>query len=218
MNTECVFIIADNQDISRKGMHGYISELFSEYPIADVKNRQELLTQLTMCDGQAIVILDYTLFDLNGIEGLLIICKRFSNTRWILFSNELSEIFIRKLSSENNISMVMKEASEEEIRMALTDNANHGKRFLCHQISNLLSSRLDSKETHAALTTTETEILRMIALGKSVKEIAWERVSSIHTITTHKKNIFRKLGVNCAYEATKYALRAGLVEIAEYYI
>jgi DNA-binding NarL/FixJ family response regulator len=51
-----------------------------------------------------------------------------------------------------------------------------------------------------------------------VKEIAVERNSSIHTITTHKKNIFRKINVNTIYEATKYALRAGLVEMVEYYI
>ena len=52
----------------------------------------------------------------------------------------------------------------------------------------------------------------------SVKEIAAERTSSVHTIITHKKNIFRKLEVNNVYEATKYALRAGLVELVEYYI
>jgi DNA-binding NarL/FixJ family response regulator len=52
----------------------------------------------------------------------------------------------------------------------------------------------------------------MIALGKSVKEIAEERISSVHTITTHKKNIFRKLEVNNVFEATKYALRSGLID------
>ena len=50
------------------------------------------------------------------------------------------------------------------------------------------------------------------------KEIATERVSSIHTINSHRKNIFRKLGVNCAHDAMKYAFRAGLVNEAEFYI
>lgn len=68
------------------------------------------------------------------------------------------------------------------------------------------------------MTPSEIEILKLIARGKSVKEIAAERFSSVHTITTHKKNIFRKLGVNTIYEATKYALRAGIVEMMEYYI
>ena len=68
------------------------------------------------------------------------------------------------------------------------------------------------------LTPTEQEILRLIALGHSVKEIAAMRYNSEYTISTHKKNIFSKLGVNNAHEATKYALRAGLVDSAEYYI
>lgn len=68
------------------------------------------------------------------------------------------------------------------------------------------------------LTQTEIEILRLIAKGKSVKEIAAIRFSSIHTITTHKKNIFRKIHVNSVYEATRYAFRAGIAEMLEYYI
>ena len=62
-----------------------------------------------------------------------------------------------------------------------------------------------------------TAVTKMVLFG-SVKEIAAERNSSIHTITTHKKNIFRKLQINSVYEATKYALRAGLLEMVEYYI
>ena len=68
------------------------------------------------------------------------------------------------------------------------------------------------------LTDTEIEIVRAIAQGKTTKEIANERFSSIHTITTHRKNIFRKLGVNTAHEVIKYALRAGLVDSSEFYI
>ena len=57
-----------------------------------------------------------------------------------------------------------------------------------------------------------------IALGMTTKEIAEKRFSSFHTVNTHRKNIFRKLGVNNVHEATKYALRAGLIDSAEYYI
>ena len=68
------------------------------------------------------------------------------------------------------------------------------------------------------LTPTETEILRDIALGLTTREIAEKRFSSFHTVNTHRKNIFRKIGVNNVHEATRYALRAGLVDSAEYYI
>ena len=56
------------------------------------------------------------------------------------------------------------------------------------------------------------------AEGKTAKEIASLRNSSIHTIITHKKNIFHKLEVNSTYESTKYAIRAGIAEAIEYYI
>lgn len=68
------------------------------------------------------------------------------------------------------------------------------------------------------LTATEIEIVKAIALGKTTREIASDRFSSIHTITTHRKNIFRKLGVNTAHEIVKYALRAGWVDASEFYI
>lgn len=68
------------------------------------------------------------------------------------------------------------------------------------------------------LTPSEREILRLIALGHTVKEIAAMRHNSEYTITTHKKNIFGKLGVTNAHDATKYALRTGLIDLVEYYI
>ncbi|MBF1081746.1 MAG: response regulator transcription factor, partial [Prevotellaceae bacterium] len=57
-----------------------------------------------------------------------------------------------------------------------------------------------------------------IAQGMTSREIAEKRFLSFHTVNTHRKNIFRKLGVNNVHEATRYALRAGLIDAAEYYI
>ena len=216
MNIDTTFIIADNQDITRRGMHGYISDLFEGCRTENVANKRELVHSLTKYK-KSLVIFDYTLFDMNGVEEFLIIKNRFPDVHWLLFSNELSEQFIRRLSIERNVGMMLKESTSEEILSALKCMAC-GERFLCHQITDLLISNLSKQEQHFVLTATEIDILKLIARGKSVKEIAAERISSVHTITTHKKNIFRKLGVNNVYEATKYALRAGLVELVEYYI
>lgn len=68
------------------------------------------------------------------------------------------------------------------------------------------------------MTTAERNILREIALGKTTKEIAAERNLSFHTINSHRKNIFRKLGVNNVHEAIKYAMKTGIVDLIEYYI
>jgi DNA-binding NarL/FixJ family response regulator len=85
-------------------------------------------------------------------------------------------------------------------------------------LETIITSEQQEESTPSILTETEKEIVRAIAQGKSTKEIAAERYSSVHTITTHRKNIFRKLGINTAHEVIKYALRAGLVDSSEFYI
>lgn len=218
MDTDIRFIIADNQDITRAGLYKYIAELFKETTVREVTDKKQLISSLMDCNGHAVIILDYTLFDLNGVENLLIIARRFPSAHWILFSNELSDNLIRRLSVEKYISMILKENPKEEICAALK-YARKGEQFFCHQITNQLLTFSANKEKESTiLTGTETDILKLIAQGKSAKEIAALRTSSIHTIITHKKNIFRKLEVNNVYEATKYAIRAGLVEMVEYYI
>lgn len=216
MGHRASFIVADNQDITRIGLHAFIESVFGESIAVDVETKKELTTALTNSE-RSVVVLDYTLFDLRGVEELLVIRARFPLAHWILFSNELSEDFIRTLCTINNISIVLKENSGEEIRSALVC-ASRGERYLCHQITNLIVGGFASQGEHSGLTSTEIEILKLIAKGATVKEMASQRNSSTHTIITHKKNIFRKLGVNNVYEATKYALRAGLVEVMEYYI
>lgn len=213
--TNTIFILADNQDITRAGVQHYLSAL-GDIPTFEVHQKSDLITQLTAAP-QAAVVLDYTLFDFHSADELLVVINRFPEARWLLLSEDLSEDFIRRMSMEMQVSMTLKTNSGDEIRSALQCTLR-GERFLCHQVTNLLLSATKSIDVHSVLTTTEVEILRLIARGLSVKEIAQERVSSIHTIVTHKKNIFRKLQVNNVYEATKYALRAGLVEMVEYYL
>lgn len=216
MSTYASFILADNQDISRAGLHAYISEVFTNTSTHEVSTKKELIAALTDI-ADCVVVLDYTLFDLRGVEDLLVIRARFPRARWVLFSNELSEDFIRKLCALGNVSIVLKENAGEEIKLALKCTAR-GEHYLCHQITGLIAGGFATKGEHSGLTATEIEILKLIAKGATVKEMAAERCSSTHTIITHKKNIFRKIGVNNVYEATKYALRAGLVEVMEYYI
>ena len=91
-------------------------------------------------------------------------------------------------------------------------------RYICHRATEILIDSQLKEEPATNLTSTEIEILRSIAQGKTTKEIAAERYSSIHTINTHRKNIFKKLKVNTAHEAVKYAFRAGLVDTSEFYI
>lgn len=212
-------VIADNQDITKAGIL-YLTDKMPEVgPVTEAADKKELL-QLLVRYPDAVVLLDYTLFDLNGADELIILQERFKRVSWILFSEELSEDFIRRVVfSSETFSIVLKDSSLDEIHTVIF-SAFRSQRFICNRTNNMLSDRKAGREQkeHPVLTSTEVEILKSIALGKTTKEIATERFSSIHTITTHRKNIFRKLEVNNIHEATRYALRAGIIDSAEYYI
>ena len=218
------YIIADNQDITKAGMMFLLSKQKDVSKLLAVDNKTELIRELRL-HPQAVVILDYTLFDFAGADELIVLRERFKEVDWLLFSDELSIGFLRQvLFSSMAFGVVMKDNSKEEILTAL-QCASRKERFICNHVTNLLlsgniqqvSSSTNIQEDHL-LTATEKNILKEIASGKTTKEIAAEKNLSFHTINSHRKNIFRKLGVNNVHEATKYAMRAGIVDLAEYYI
>lgn len=181
------------------------------------EDKAELMLALKDNDD-TVVVLDYTSFDINDADEFLILQQRFTHTRWLLFSEDLSADFVRVLiASSMQFSILLKESPMSEIKEAMKF-CIHGNRYICQRMTEVLLAPSHDVEEKINLTKTETEILKDIAMGMTTKEIAEKRFSSFHTVNTHRKNIFRKLNVNNVHEATKYALRAGLVDTAEYYI
>lgn len=208
-------ILADPQDITRAGMM-YVLSNMDGMDFRQAEDKTELILQLSE-KPDSVVVLDYTLFDVNDIDELQILSERFSQTRWIIFSFELTSDFVRRLMAvSNRFSILFKDSSLHEIRECLF--LVNRQRYVCQRMMEILLAPAAPREEDLHLTRTETEILKDIALGLTTKEIAERRFSSFHTVNTHRKNIFRKLGVNNVHEATRYALRAGLVDTAEYYI
>lgn len=210
-------ILADNQDITRAGIL-YVCSQADQWSTDSVEDKCGLI-ELLKNDGEAVVVMDYTLFDVNDVDELDILHLRFPDVQWVMFSTDLSGDFVRRLLALSpRFSILLKESPLQEVRECLSAACRH-QRYICQRMAEmLLAPSQEKQEEDIRLTPTETEILKDIALGLTTKEIAERRFSSFHTVNTHRKNIFRKLGVNNAHEATKYALRAGLVDSAEYYI
>ena len=210
------YILADNQELTRFALESIIKkdETAVVYRTIDKVGLVALLKE----HEASVVVLDYTLFDFQDEDQLLIIAERFSQSSWILLSDELTPQFLRRiLYASHQFSVLFKDDPLSEVREALSAINRH-TRYLSQRALEVIIIQQQDEEKPDLLTQTETEIVKAIALGKTTKEIAAERFSSIHTITTHRKNIFRKLGINTAHEATKYALRAGLIDASDFYI
>lgn len=210
------FVLADNQELTRFALERLLVRE-EDSDIRRVSDRAGLFHALKETDGDCIVILDYTLFDFADEEQLLIVSDRYSDSQWVLISEDLTVNLLRKvIYSSHQFSIVFKDATLDEVRQAIHSAVQH-RRYLCQRATEMVLAQQETSLSDP-LTASEIEILRCIAQGKTSKVIAQERFSSIHTINTHKKNIFRKLSVNTAHEAIKYALRAGIVDPSEFYI
>lgn len=216
-------ILADRQDITRAGLQYVLTDMFPGIELHYSEDKASLIERLKQSDfrpsNEAIVVLDYTQFDFINDSELSIVAARFPHSRWILFSEELSVDLVRRvIGAGAQFSVLLKESPMNEIRECIKYAVND-HRYICQRMTELLfAPQQHVEQEHVTLTKTETEILRDIALGLTTKEIAEKRFSSFHTVNTHRKNIFRKLSVNNVHEATRYALRAGIVDEAEYYI
>ena len=211
------YILADNQELTRFALESLLKKDESNvvYKATDKAGLVELLKE----HEAAVVVLDYTLFDFADEDQLLIVAERFALSEWILISDELTPQFLRRvIYSSHQFSIVYKDGTLKDIRDALDDVSRHSRHISQRALETIIIQQQEEEERPSVLTTTEMEIVKAIAQGKSTKEIANERFSSVHTVTTHRKNIFRKLGINTAPEAVKYALRAGLIDPSEFYI
>jgi DNA-binding NarL/FixJ family response regulator len=214
------FILFDNQDITKIGMHCFLQKYFPTEEMHDVDTKKDLQALLHR-DSNRIVVLDYTLADFHDVWELFNMSQRYTATQWIIFSEELSRDFVNRIyASSENISILLKDAPFDECKLAIEESIR-GERYFNE---NLIHNSPEADETSTecddkkVLSDTEQTILRLMALGKTTKEIAMEKNLSFHTINTHRKNIFHKLQVNNLHEATKYALRAGILSVAEYMI
>ena len=112
-------LLADKQDITRAGLSYVIQQLGKDVETKFTEDKAELMLALRE-DEDSLVILDYTLFDINDADELLILNQRFPETRWLLFSEDLSADFVRVLiASSMQFSILLKESPMMEIKEAI---------------------------------------------------------------------------------------------------
>lgn len=111
-------LLADKQDITRAGLSYVISKM-EGLETRTIEDKADLMLALKE-NEDTVVILDYTLFDINDAAELLILNQRFPYTRWLLFSEDLNADFVKILiASSTQFSVLLKECSLMEIKEAI---------------------------------------------------------------------------------------------------
>ncbi|MDE5481155.1 response regulator transcription factor [Elizabethkingia meningoseptica] len=158
-----------------------------------------------------ILLLDINLADINSIELIKPLKKKFENLQIIMLSvhNELP--VINSTLAEGALGYIQKNASVSEIMEGIS-TVYSGKRFLCSQTKSVLEKKSpDGLSQVPKLTRREKEILAEASKGLTTNQIAEKLFISHHTVESHRKNLIEKFQTSNLSSAIKLAIEYGLI-------
>ncbi len=207
-------VLADTQFLTNEALHTMLTPLYQAFYTVSTKAG---LQQHLQKESISLIITDYILFDFDSISELEDLRKKHPETGILVLTNSITNIKIKELNDIGIRNIVLKTDDREEIFHAI-DAALNGKKYYSGDVLDILLKKDGPFEDATILTISEIEIVRLISTGLSTKEIAVKKHISFHTVMTHRKNIFRKLGVSSSPELLMYAIKAGLIDNIEYHI
>jgi DNA-binding NarL/FixJ family response regulator len=212
-------IIAGNNYLLKAGMEALMEKSNDFTLVAQASNEEELLNSVSESKANVLII------DLSTItyspELVNKLKKAEPAINILAINNHQPRHFISKALEHGITSYLMLHCDKEEITEAIYKTAL-GERFLCGQIVEILigGSKNHTNDANCPLysycggvnlSDREMEIIKCVAEGYSNQEIADKLFLSVHTITTHRKNIMNKLGINNTARLVMYAVREQLV-------
>ena len=210
-------LIADDHEVVRDGMRALIEREPGWEVCGIATNGQEAVDSAKKLKPE-IVILDMTMPELDGLTALRQIKHALPNTEVVIFSAHHSEDVIEQLFEAGAKSYIRKSDAGRHLVTAIKSVAQH-KPFFTPEISEILfakffsegSARKQSGVNHS-LTIREREIVRLLAEGRSNKEIASFLGISVRTAETHRATLMRKLEVDSVSALVRYAIRNNIIE------
>jgi DNA-binding NarL/FixJ family response regulator len=204
-------VIADDHELIREGVKKIVR------PCADLKVVGEAtdLKQAIALVAQVhpdVVVLDISLPDFDGLDGLAELRRHFPGLRVVMLSMHPEERYALGALRAGALAYVSKATASAELVEAVRHVAQ-GSPWLGPRVGELLAhevTRPQAVPAHHALTPREAEIVALIGAGLQVKQVAAELGISISSVNTYRTRIFRKMGLSSNAALIRYALRHGL--------
>ena len=206
-------VIADTAFLIRKGLKTLIKENIDCKYISEVIDEKSLQLALKK-EIPDVLIVDHCCDDCFSLKVITAIKQNNPSLNILVISHEKTAEEIKKIINIGIKNYLLKDCDEHEIIDAVNSCAK-GEKYFCGQIIDvLLEKELSNKERceTGSITEREVDIIKELVSGKRPKEIADALNISYFTVVTHKKNIYKKLGINHSLELAQYALKTGLLK------
>lgn len=204
-------LIADDHSVVRQGLKMFLG-LDSDLEIVGEASNGRDAVDLVSKLRPDIVLMDLLMPVMDGIDATEIIRRDYPETEVIALTSVLEDALILRAIRAGAIGYLLKDTQAEELNRAIKAAAA-GQVQLSPKATNRLLRGLSEPEPTDILSERETEVLKMLAMGKSNKQIAKELVISETTVKSHVSNILMKLNLNSRTQAALYAVRLGMVNL-----
>ncbi len=210
-------VLADDHVLVRQGLRRILEGMAGLEVVGEANDGLDLLNLLSRVTPH-MVILDIFMPNLRGIEAIHEIKKIHPDVKVLILTMHKDKEYLYLALSAGAKGYLLKEDADKELFAAI-EKVQQGKTYISPYFSEEVVDDLvqigkaDGKAIFEidTLTSREREVLKLIAEGKSSKEIAALLFISVSTVNNHRASIMEKLNLNKATDLVKYAIRKGYV-------
>jgi len=212
-------VLADDHQIVRQGLKALLDAEPDFQVVGEAGDGLQAIRDVELTSPR-VLVLDLMMPGLNGLDVIPQIRKCSPQTQIVVLSMYSNEAYVLEALSSGASAYVLKDSSSGDLVHAVREAAA-GRRFLSPPLSaraievyqqKAKATTLDRYET---LTAREKEILHLAAEGYTSVEIASRLGISGRTVETHRSNLMHKLDLHTQAELIRFAIRRGIVSIAE---
>ncbi len=204
-------LLVDDHAVVRRGVRSILEDHFAAISVDEAGNADDALAAVDK--GYDTIVLDLSMPGRDGFDLLAEIKHRAAKTPVLIMSLHSEDQFAMRALRAGASGYLTKSAAPEELVAAVT-KILRGGRYVSETLADRLALGVSggpAETPHERLSDREFDVMRGIASGSSVSEIAAQMHLSVKTVSTYRARLLEKMGMSNNAELTRYALDNGLV-------
>ena len=207
-------VLADDHAIVREGLKRIVGEVGDLQVVGEAADGGEVMQRVRELDFD-VLVLDLSMPGRSGMELIKLVKAEKPRLRILVLSmHQETQYAVRAIKSGAS-GYLTKESAPAQLEQALRKIAGGGAYISAEVAEQLALGAMPGGEPgspHEALSDREFEVLRRLAAGESVSDIAAALNLSVKTVSSHKANLMAKLGLQNPTDLVRYALKHGLID------
>lgn len=206
------FLIADDHTVVRKGLKQILLEAFPSALVEEVTDAESML-KMVFSQNWDVVISDISMPGRSGLEVLQQVKQHYPKLPVLILSVHSEDLYALRVLKSGAAGYLNKDSAPEQL-VAAVNRVMQGKKYITPTIAEKLANSLDQdmeKSSHEYLSDREFEVLKLLAAGQAVSDIASRLSLSVTTISTYRSRIMVKMSLKTNAELTLYAIENKLI-------